>query len=65
MKKILNGVLAMLIIASLTACMIVPPRAEYVGPRIGVVAPYPIYQQPYDGDHWRHSRHYRESDGRW
>ena len=62
MKKVLKVVLATIILTSLTACMIVPPRAEYVGPRVGIVAPYPIYQRPYYGEPMRHSHHRREWD---
>lgn len=49
MKKVLKIVLAAIALSSLAACMVVPARVDYVGPRVGVgvVAPYPVYRHPY------------------
>ena len=65
MKKVLNYVLATIILTSLTACVIVPPHAEYVGPRVSVFAPYPVYGQPYYGEPMHHHDSHREWDRRW
>lgn len=65
MKRAMSGVLATIILVSLTACMIVPPRAEYIGPRIDFPAPYPIYRQPYYGEPWRHSHEPHGRGARW
>lgn len=64
MNKVLNCVLATLILTSLTACVVVPPHAEYVGPRATVVVPYPVYEQHYYGTE-HHHHHNREWDRRW
>ena len=66
MKKILRFLLAASMLGSLAACMVVPPHAEYIGPRIAVVAPYPaypVYAQPYYVQPMR--PYYRGWDRRW
>ncbi len=65
MKKVLKVVLAAITLTSLTACMVVPPRVDYVGPRVGVIAPYPTYQQPYYGRPMRPHHYHRGWDRRW
>lgn len=67
MKKVLNAILAALVLSSLSACVVVPPHAEYVGPRVPVVAPYPVYQPSYYyyGDPAPHRHHQRGWDRRW
>jgi len=65
MKKVLNCVLATIILTGLSACVVVPPHAEYVGPRATVVAPYPVYEQRYYGEPERHHHRDRDWDRRW
>jgi hypothetical protein len=59
MKKLLNVTLASLVLASLTACMVVPPYGAYAQPGITVVVPAPYYY----GSSFRH-HHDRDGWGR-
>ena len=64
MKKVLNAVLALIVVTSLTACMVVPPYDAYGGPGVAVVAPYPVYR-PYYGEHMRPHRFHHGRGQRW
>ncbi len=60
MKKILYAALAVILLSSLSACMVVPPYDPYGGPGVTVVAPAPYFY----GGHHSH-RHYRDNGPRW
>jgi hypothetical protein len=64
MKRILKVVLATFILTGLSACVLVPPHAEYIGPRATIVAPYPGYP-PYYGEPMHYHHEYRDWDRRW
>ena len=64
MRKILNVVLALIVVNSLTACMVVPPYDAYGGPGVTVVAPYPVYR-PYYGEPMRPHRFHHGGRGHW
>ena len=55
MKKILYAALAVTLLSSLSACMVVPPYDAYGGPGVTVVAPAPYF---YGGSYRHH--HYRD-----
>lgn len=61
MKTALKLLATAALIGSLAGCVVVPPRAEYVGPRVAVVPyysgsvvypAYPVYRQPYYRHGW-------------
>jgi len=54
MKKILHATLAIALLISLSACMVVPAYDAYGGPGVTVVAPAPYY---YGGPHRYHHYH--------
>lgn len=60
MKKLAGLALAIILISSLSACMVVPPYDAYGGPGVTVVAPLPYY---HGGPHGR--PHFRDHGRRW
>ena len=58
MKKILRAALAVTLLSSLGACMVVPPYDAYGGPGVAVLVPAPYY-----GGHYGH-HHYRDGGNR-
>lgn len=64
MKKILSVALLTIALTGLTGCVVTPPHVDYVGPRVGVIAPYPVYQERYYGGP-RHRHGHRHGDHRW
>ena len=51
MSRILKIAVSLAMLASVTACTVIPPQIAYTGPAIGVVAvrPAPYYGGPYYG----------------
>lgn len=43
MPRLAKLILSFAAVAGLAACTIVPPRVEYVGPRVEIVRPAPYY----------------------
>lgn len=60
MRRVLKVLLIAVGLASLSACVVVPPSAAYVGPGVTVVAPAPYYGPGYGHHHYR-----RDWDRRW
>lgn len=46
MSRTFRILLALAALASLSACTIVPPRVDYVGPRVEIIRPAPYYAPP-------------------
>lgn len=62
MRNVLRIAIAAVALASLAACVAVPPSAVYVQPGVTVVAPAPYYGPGY----WPHRHYYRGGwDRRW
>ena len=51
MSRIVKIAVSLAMLASVTACTVIPPQIAYTGPAIGVVAvrPAPYYAAPYYG----------------
>lgn len=60
MRRTLKIALLALVLASFSACVVVPPSATYVGPGVTFVAPAPYYSPGYG-----HHPYRREWDRRW
>lgn len=62
MRNVLRIAIAVIMLASLTACVVAPPSVAYVEPGVTVVAPAPYY-----GPVYRPYHHYYRGgwDRRW
>ena len=51
MSRIVKIAVSLAMLASVTACTVIPPQIAYTGPAIGIVAvrPAPYYSAPYYG----------------
>lgn len=54
MRRALKLAALVSLLASLTACVVVPPSAAYVGPGVTVVAPGPYYGPGYGHPYREH-----------
>lgn len=43
MSRILKILLPLAALASLSACTVVPPRVDYIGPHVEIIGPTPYY----------------------